>query len=225
MHGAPAVWAALMPKQQFFERGLRFDDDGVRARIHQRRGLFVEGAAHLGFGEIAVGLQQAAKRTDVAEDVAVSAPKAWRAISTPAWLISTTLSALEWRLSMMREPPKVLVRMQSDAGLGIAALDGQHPLRMREVPCLAAVALLQSGQHQLRAHGAVAEQGPLPDRVLQKLLHGWSAVLNQFLLHQRVVNGFEHQAPLVLAAGGIAVAARAADGAPPRQDRVQALSA
>ena len=57
---------------------------------------------------------------------------------------------------MMREPPKVLVRMQSDAGVGVAALDGEHAFGMGEVPCFAAVALFQAGEHELRAHGAVA---------------------------------------------------------------------
>ena len=49
------------------------------------------------------------------------------------------------------------------AGLGVAALDRQHPLRVRQVPCLAAVALLKPGEHELRAHRAVAEQRTLAD--------------------------------------------------------------
>ena len=50
------------------------------------------------------------------------------------------------------------------AGLGVSALDGEHPLGMREVPRLAAVALFEPGEHQLRAHRAVAEQRPFSDR-------------------------------------------------------------
>src|SRR5436189_65959 len=41
--------------------------------------------------------------------------------------------------------------------LDVPALDGEHPLRMRQIPGFAAVALLEPGQHQLRAHGAVAD--------------------------------------------------------------------
>ena len=59
---------------------------------------------------------------------------------------------------MIRLPPNVLVRMQSRAGLGVAALDAEHALGVREVPLLAAVALLEPGDHELRAHRAVAEQ-------------------------------------------------------------------
>ena len=51
------------------------------------------------------------------------------------------------------------------ARLGVAALDGQHPLGMRQVPRLAAVSLLEPGDHELRAHGAVAEQRPFQERV------------------------------------------------------------
>ena len=42
-------------------------------RVDQRRGLFFEGAAHLGFGEVAERLQQAAEGPDVAEHVAIFA--------------------------------------------------------------------------------------------------------------------------------------------------------
>ena len=69
-HGAPASFAACDAQQQFLERRLRLDDDGVGAGIDQRLGLLVERVAHLGLGEIAVRLHQSAERTDVADDVA-----------------------------------------------------------------------------------------------------------------------------------------------------------
>ena len=50
------------------------------------------------------------------------------------------------------------------AGLGVAPLNGQDPLGVGEVPLLAAVALLQAGEHQLRAHGAIAEERALLER-------------------------------------------------------------
>jgi hypothetical protein len=37
---------------------------------------------------------------------------------------------------------------------------------MREIPRFAAIALFQAGDHQLRSHRAVAQQRPIPDRVL-----------------------------------------------------------
>ena len=58
------------------------------------------------------------------------------------------------------------------AGLGIAPLDREHALGMREIPGFAAVALLEAGEHQLSAHRAVAEQGPFFDRFQQSFLHG-----------------------------------------------------
>jgi hypothetical protein len=57
------------------------------------------------------------------------------------------------------------------AGLHITSLNGEHSLRMYEIPCLAALALFQSGEHELCAHGPIAEQGSLSDCVLQKYLH------------------------------------------------------
>src|SRR5271157_5599429 len=39
-----------------------------------------------------------------------------------------------------------------------------------------------------------------------------------------VMNGFEHQAPLVFPAGGVAIAAGAGDGTPPREHVAQGLA-
>ena len=91
------------------------------------------------------------------------------------------------------------------AGLRIAALDGQHPLRMREIPGLAAVALFQirraSAACPWRHRPAAAAPGSLPAKVSSSFL----GFLRQFPLCQSVVNGFEHQAPFVIAAGGFAI--------------------
>ena len=61
------------------------------------------------------------------------------------------------------------------AGLCVAALNGEHSFRMRQVPGLAAVALFEARKHQLRAHRPVAEKRPFFDRVQQLLLHHCSA--------------------------------------------------
>jgi hypothetical protein len=42
------------------------------------------------------------------------------------------------------------------AGLGVAPLDGQHPLGVSQIPRLPATALLEPCQHQLGAHRAIA---------------------------------------------------------------------
>jgi hypothetical protein len=67
---------------------LGLDDDRVGAGVDEGLGLFGERGADFVFGELAVGLHEAAERADVADDVAV--------------------------LSMIRLPPNVLVRMQSE---------------------------------------------------------------------------------------------------------------
>jgi hypothetical protein len=70
---------------------------------------------------------------------------------------------------MMRDPPNVFVMMQSTRLACFA--DRQHALGMGQVPRLAAVALLESRDHQLRAHRAVAEQRPFAGFVLQTICH------------------------------------------------------
>ena len=57
---------------QFFEAGLRFDDDRIGAGVDQRAGLLLERFADLLFREIAVRFHQPAERADVAEDVALA---------------------------------------------------------------------------------------------------------------------------------------------------------
>ena len=84
-------------------------------------------------------------------------------------------------------------------GLGVAALDRQHALGVRQVPRLAAVALLEPGDHELRAHRAVAEQRPFLERCRADVI---VRVLRSSCSCQREVDRFEHQAPLVLPAAG-----------------------
>jgi len=57
------------------------------------------------------------------------------------------------------------------ARVGIATLDLEHLLRLREIPGLAAVALLEPREHQLRTHGAVAEEWFVLEGVQQRFLH------------------------------------------------------
>ena len=80
-HGAPASFAASMPRRSSSSDGLRFDDDGIGAGIHQRLRLLLEGGAHLLFGEVAVGFHQAAERADIADHVAFPRAERLRARS------------------------------------------------------------------------------------------------------------------------------------------------
>ena len=181
-HGADDALCArclgcLDADQQLFKRGLRFDDDGVGAAIDQRRGLFFEGAANLGFSELAERLEQAAEGADVAEHVAFLVAEGL-ARDLDAGLVDFDDVV---RFAMAGEHDARSAKGVGDdairAGLDVAALDGEHSLGMRQIPGLAAIALLQAGEHELRAHRAVAEQRPLQDCLLQEVSSSWSPCL------------------------------------------------
>src|SRR5439155_24598712 len=57
------------------------------------------------------------------------------------------------------------------AGLDITPLDRQHALRVREVPELAAAALFQAGQHELRAHCPIADETAFEQGFAKRFLH------------------------------------------------------
>jgi hypothetical protein len=57
------------------------------------------------------------------------------------------------------------------ARVRVALLDGEDALGMSQIPEFAAVALLKAGQHELRAHGAVAHEPALPQRFKEWWLH------------------------------------------------------
>ena len=87
-------------------------------------------------------------------------PNASRAIATPARLTSLASVAVPVAVEHEARAAEGVGQDAVGAGLDVAALDGEHALRMGEIPLLAAVALLQAGEHQLRAHRAVADERP-----------------------------------------------------------------
>ena len=170
-HGAPASCAAVIARQQLFERRLRLDDEGVGAGPDQRLGLLGERAPDFVLGEVAVRLHQAAKRPDISEHPPVPAaerrPRDFHARPIDGGDVVGMSVAVE-------HDARTAERVGDDAvrpRLRVAPLDGQHALGMSQVPRLAAVALLEPGDHQLRAHRSVAEQRPLPYLVLQTMCH------------------------------------------------------
>ncbi len=114
MQGAPAAFGGCDAEAQLFQRRLGFDDDGVGAGVDEGGGLFFKGSADLGFGEIAEGFEQPAERADVADDVTVTVAEGLARDAHGGLIDATPSSAWPWRVSMMREPPKVLVRRQSE---------------------------------------------------------------------------------------------------------------
>ena len=126
----------------------------------------------------------------------------------------------------MREPPKVLVMRQSGAGLHEGTLNGEHSSQEAvrfhaspQFPCS------NPANMSCVPHGSVAEQGSLSDCVRQEYLRDRSVSCANSFSCQCIVNGFENQAPLVVATGRITIATRDADSAPPGQDSIQSFAA
>ena len=63
------------------------------------------------------------------------------------------------------------------SGLDVTPLDLQHAVGMGQIPHFAAAALFEAGQHELRAHRAVADEAALAGGFVQKsLAHGLAVV-------------------------------------------------
>ena len=171
MQEAPASFDARDGEQQLFERRLRFDDERVGSGLDEGRRLFDERASDFVFGEVAIRFHQSAKRPDVTEHPALSTGKgsAGDLDSGPVdlgHLVGVTMA--------IEHDPRTAERVRDDAvgpGLSVAPLDGQHTLRVSQVPGLAATALLEPRHHELSAHRTIPEQRPVPDPVLQTSLH------------------------------------------------------
>ena len=57
------------------------------------------------------------------------------------------------------------------AGFHVTALDGQNALRVGQVPEFAAGAAFKAGEHELRAHGAVADEAAFERGFLKQFFH------------------------------------------------------
>ena len=162
MHGAPAALAASIAELQLLERGLRLDDDRVGAAVDEGLGLLVERVAHLRLGEVAVGLHQAAERADVAEHVAGLAAERLARDRDRGLVHLGDVAGVAVAVQHDPRPAEGVGDDAVRARLGVAALDAEHLVGVRQVPGLAAAALFEAGQHELRAHGAVADQRARP---------------------------------------------------------------
>ena len=144
---------------------------GIGAGVDQGFGLLVERVADLGFREIAVGFHQAAEGADVADDVAVLAAERFADDGDGRLIDFDDAIGVAMPVEHDARAAEGVGEDAIGAGVGVAALDGKHLLRMRQVPFLAAVALREAGEHELRAHRPVAQQGALADRFQQWLFH------------------------------------------------------
>ena len=122
-------------------------------------------------GEIAVRLQQPSERADVADHKARPAVEGLPRDFHSGAVDLTSQRALAVPVEHHPRGPEGVGEQAVRPGFDIAALNGQHPFRVRQVPLLAATAPLQAGKHQLRAHRSVAQQGTAGDRFEQGGFH------------------------------------------------------
>ena len=139
---------------------MSFENDGVHAGFNERASLFFEGALGIGLGKVAIGLQHRTERADVTEDEAIAVVE--RLAGEPGAGLVKGLQVLVD--AMARQHDAVGTEGIGDkavgAGFDVAFLNGQHTLRVGEIPQFAAGAAFQAGEHELCAHGSVADEGP-----------------------------------------------------------------
>ena len=141
----------------FLEGGLRLDDDPVRASLHERTRLFAERSLDGCTRDIAVGFHQPAERADVPEHVPAPAERLPRDRHRRAVDVRGTRTLA---VTIEHDPAGAECIGEDHVGarLGVSTLDTDHPVRVIEVPGLAAMPGFEARILQLRTHGAVAEQ-------------------------------------------------------------------
>ena len=160
--GAPATRA------EFVERRLGFDDDRVDAGGDERTGLLLQCRLRLSGRQFAIGFEDGAERPDIAQNKA--GPVAERlAGDAGAGGIDGRQVVLVGVAPEHQAAAAKRVRDQTiGARLDVPPLDREHAFGMGQVPSLAAGALLQAGEHELGAHGAVANQAPSQHDFMQR---------------------------------------------------------
>src|SRR5262249_50048693 len=127
--------------------------------------------ASIGFSEIAIRLKNRAKRADVAENI--TGPLAER---LPRDANSTVVDLAQiFRVTMTLQHERAAAERVRDkaisAGFDITSLDSENALRMSHVPHFAAIALLETGQHELRPHRAIADETTFEHGFAEWLFH------------------------------------------------------
>jgi hypothetical protein len=133
--------------------------------------LFFKRNAGVGHRKITVRLQHRPERTDVAQYVAGAVSECLAGDAAGRVIDAAHLV----RLTVARQPDAGGAEGVGDqtirAGLRVAALEFQDPVGMRQVPQFAAPALLQTGEHELGAHGSVTNKTAFPQDFQQWFLH------------------------------------------------------
>ena len=158
---------------EFLEAGLGFDDERVGPGFHERGSLLLQRRARLGLGEFAVGFKQRAKRADVAQHVAGTSAEG---LARDAHGGGVDLRQFGLVAMTAQHEAAAAKGVGDDAigpRIGVAALDGEHAVGMREIPRFAAGARFKAGEEKLRAHGAVAHEAAGREGFKERgLVHG-----------------------------------------------------
>ena len=169
--GSARGFGGVNREAEFFKRSLSLDNDRVDARFDERGGLLIERGAGIGFGKIAVGFENCAKRTDVAENETGPLAKSFSRDASAgvvdlAQILGVTMTPEHERAAAERVRDKTI-----GARFDITALNGENAFGMSDVPHFTAIALLESSEHKLRAHRAVADEAAFEDDFLKRLFH------------------------------------------------------
>ncbi len=156
---------------EFFQRRLRFDDDGIYAGIDEGFGLLCESGTHLGFGEISVRLHQAAEGSDVADDKADAIAEGLTGDFDGGLVDLDDLVGIAVAVEHDAASAEGVGENAIGSGVGVAALDGEDFFGMGEIPFLAAVSLEEAGEHELGAHRAVADERAIRNCLEESWFH------------------------------------------------------
>src|SRR6185312_7615069 len=108
-----------------------------------------------------VGLENRAERAEVAEHKSFATAK--RLAPDPRAGLVDFAQLIDVAVAFQHQPAAA-ERIGDEtirAGVHVFALDVEHAIRVRKIPRLAAIAIREAREHELRAHGAVANEPPL----------------------------------------------------------------
>ena len=134
--------------------------------------MFLIGGERVGLRHVAVRFEDGAERAEVAEHIAFTITKRF-ARDADAGLVD---GAQFVRVAVSFQHRGAAAKCVRDdairSGVCVTSLDFQHTFGLRQIPVLAATALFEAGEHELRAHRAVANEPALAHGFVKKFFHG-----------------------------------------------------
>lgn len=163
---------------EFLEGGLGFDDDGIGAGLDEGEGLFVVDGLGLVLGHIAVRFEDGAEGAEVAEHAAGAVAEGLAGDADSGLVDGADVVGVAVAGEDSAAAAEGIGDEAIGAGFGVAALDLEDAFRVGEVPVFATAALFEAGEHELGAHGAVADEAAVADEVVEWGWggHGWRKI-------------------------------------------------